>query len=360
MNKSWRRVLLSILVLVGLFLTKAAIATPGSAVPADSVTVYLRQSAVLDGPEYTLEQVASVFSPDPARAQALRQLPIGATPIRPTLLPARAIQERIAPIVGKAIVIGGRIAILPARTIPDDEVWFYTALLAFVDRLDAPKQGRIEIELLNSPLLLESFGGTSSTDYNLASGWEDRILFEVSRSPYSSGFRSSLSWQDLPAGTMQLTYRILAAGTLDVPRGGNLEGSLRLWLHHFLPVGRAAADLPANQELSESMLVFTEEDVSLLKSSFVVQGEGLENYKTVASLRRGELIEGGRLQRVPAVRAGDRVTITFVRPGLLVSLPGRAMRSGSLGDLIDVRPEATSKRFQARITAKGEVIVESH
>jgi len=106
-------------------------------------------------------------------------------------------------------------------------------------------------------------------------------------------------------------------------------------------------------------VIFSEEDISLLTSSFVVQGEQISGYKTPTSLRQGELLEGRLLQRVPAVRAGDRVMITIARPGLRVSLPGRAFRSGSVGDIIDVRPEATAKRFQARITSKGEVLVES-
>jgi flagella basal body P-ring formation protein FlgA len=125
-------------------------------------------------------------------------------------------------------------------------------------------------------------------------------------------------------------------------------------------VARAALDLPAGSSLSEEAVIFGEEDVSLLRSSYVVQGEEIHGYKTLSSLRRGERIDVRLLQRVLAVRAGDRVTITIVRPGLRVSLPGRALRSGSFGDIIGVRAEATTKRFQARITAKGEVLVESN
>ena len=118
-------------------------------------------------------------------------------------------------------------------------------------------------------------------------------------------------------------------------------------------------DLPADCNLSEEAVTFSEEDVSLLTSSYVVRGEEISSYKTLTSLRRGGLLDGRLLQRVLAVRAGDRVRITIARPGLHVSLPGRAFRSGSVGDLIDVRPDATAKRFQARITSKGEVLVES-
>jgi flagella basal body P-ring formation protein FlgA len=367
MNKTRYRILLPILVLAGLSLDltdpAAVNATPGSAAPKAAVTVYLHTNAVLQGSDYTLGQVASVYSSDPSRCEALSQLPMGPTPLRPALLPARIIQERIAAVAAEAVVVGGRVAILPAEVIPEDQRWFYTALLAFVGDQDTCNLGRIEIELLSSPLLLEGYGNGVGEELGMASGWEDRILLETDRSPYSSGFRSTLSAETIPAGTMQITYRVLAPGG---QAGRNttglhmLEGSFRIWVHHFLPVARAAVDLPADFSLTEEAVIFNEEDVSLLRSAFVVQGEEIRGYKTVASIRRGERIEGERLQRVLAVRAGDRVMISFTRPGLRVSLPGRAFRSGSVGDIIDVRPEATTGRFQARITSKGEVLVESH
>jgi flagella basal body P-ring formation protein FlgA len=373
MNKTWRRILLSILVLAGSSFTMsgpiAGHAAPGSAVPSEAVTVYLHTSALIEGPQYTLGQIASVYGSDPARSQTLGQLPLGPAPVRPTLLPARVIQERVAAAAGQAVVIGGRVALLPAETIDKDQRWFFTALLAFVESLDACKLGRIEIELLNSPLLLESIGNGAGRQQVLASGWEDRVVFELSKSPYSSGFRSALSSTTIPAGTMQMRYRVLApagAGSAGGQTTGDynassqmMEGSFRIWIHHFLPVARAAVDLPAGGSLSEEAVIFSEEDVSLLQSSFVVQGEEIHGYKILSSLRQGERIDGRLLQRAAAVRAGDRVMITVARPGLRVTLPGRALRSGGVGDLIDVRPEATAKRFQARITSEGEVLVEN-
>jgi flagella basal body P-ring formation protein FlgA len=313
-----------------------------------------------------------VYGSDPARSQALARLPLGPTPARATLLPARVIQERVAAVCGQAVVIGARIAILPAGAIAEDRRWFYESLLDFVDARDAYKQGRIEIELLSPPLLLEGPGRSAAQQRGMAPGWEDRIVFESSRSPYSSGYRRNLAAGTIPVGTMQVTYRVLAAATSTGERDSDgytagappaaakpLEGSFRIWIHHFLPVARAAMDLPSDFDLSEESVVFGEEDVSLLNTGFVVQGEEISRYKTIGPLRRGEYLDDRLLQRVTAVRAGDRVVITVARPGLRVSLPGRALRSGSVGDLVDVRPEATAKRLQARITSKGEVLVES-
>jgi flagella basal body P-ring formation protein FlgA len=363
MNRFRHRVLLSILVFAGLALSPVGYAAPGTASGAAPATVYLHRLAVLEDAEYTLGQVASIISSDRAQARTLHDLPLGPRPARPTLLPARLIRQRIGAVSAEAVVIGGRVALLPADGVPEDRRWFYASLLAFVDSQDTVEQGRIEIEVLSPPVLLEA-SGAEPDETGMASGWEDRIVFEAGSSPYSSSYRSSASSQAVPAGQMQVTYRILALGAQEISGFGsaprNLEGSFRIWIHHFLPVARARTDLNAGQRLSDDLVSFSEEDVSLLRSSFFIQGEPLGNYETTASVRQGERIEPSRLQRVLAVRAGQRVTITFARPGLQVSLPGRALRSGSVGELVVVRPEATAKRFEGRITSRGEVFIENH
>lgn len=359
MNKAWRRVLLSILVSVGMCFSIAGQASPGYTSAGAPVTVYLHKSALLEDPHYTLGQVASVLSSDPAQARLLDQLPLGPVPARPVLLPARIIQEQVASIVGEVVVIGSRVALLPGGAIPKGGQWFFFALLSYIDSQDTLKQGRIEIEMLNHPVILES-SDSAEEGQGMASGWEDRIVFETTRSPYSSGYRSSSSAQAVPAGQMEINYKILSPRGDDVPRFGNLEGFFRIWIHHFLPVARARFDLPTGQALSEEVLTFNEEDISLLRSSFLTEEDTLDQYRTTAPISHGERIERDRLQRFLAVRAGDRITITFIRPGLQISLPGRAFRSGSFGDLIDVRADLTGKRFQGRITAAGEVSVESY
>ncbi len=359
MNKAWRRVLLSILVSVGMCFSIAGQASPGYTSAGAPVTVYLHKSALLEDPHYTLGQVASVLSSDPAQARLLDQLPLGPVPARPVLLPARIIQEQVASIVGEVVVIGSRVALLPGGAIPKGGQWFFFALLSYIDSQDTLKQGRIEIEMLNHPVILES-SDSAEEGQGMASGWEDRIVFETTRSPYSSGYRSSSSAQAVPAGQMEINYKILSPRGDDVPRFGNLEGSFRIWIHHFLPVARARFDLPTGQALSEEVLTFNEEDISLLRSSFLTEEDTLDQYRTTAPISHGERIERDRLQRFLAVRAGDRITITFIRPGLQISLPGRAFRSGSFGDLIDVRADLTGKRFQGRIIAAGEVSVESY
>lgn len=358
MNRAWRRALLPILATVGLCFSIPGQASPGYTPPGAPITVYLHKSASLEDAYYTLGQVASVLSSDPAQAHLLDQLPLGPIPARPILLPARIIQKQIASVVGEVVVIGSRVAILPSAVIPEAEQWFFSALLSYIDGQDTLKTGRIEIEMLNPPLLPD-ISDSAAAAQGMTPGWEERVVFETNKSPYGTGYRGFSSAHAVPAGQMEMTYKILSPRGEDHSPPSNLEGSLRIWVHHFLPVARAKFDLPADQALSEEVLAFNEEDISLLRSSFLTEEDTLGQYRTTAPISQGERIQRDRLQRFQAVRAGDRITITFVRPGLQISLPGRAFRSGSYGDLVDVRADLTGKRFQGRITAAGEVSVES-
>jgi flagella basal body P-ring formation protein FlgA len=58
------------------------------------------------------------------------------------------------------------------------------------------------------------------------------------------------------------------------------------------------------------------------------------------------------------VRSGDGVRIHFVRGVVAVTMPGRALRTGTEGELVIVRPDGSSDRFEGRVTGQKEVVVE--
>ncbi len=321
-----------------------------------AVNIYLHDSALLKGGSYTLGEVAALHSSDPGRSATLAGLPLGPTPKRLTLLPAWVIRERLASAVeGQVFVIGGRVALLPRAAVPEGQERFFANLLAFIDRSYPSRDGRIEIELLSTPTVPSARGS------RLAPGWQDRVLFGLGGSGEGVRNRPGDSTRRLPAGRMEVSYRLLSSGGPApgvYPAREHPGGSFRVWLHYFLPVARAKTDLPSGYVLNEEAVVFAEEDVSLVPGGYLARGEPLESYRTAAPVARGARIEINRLQRNLAVRAGDRITIVFARPGLYISLPGRALRSGSRGDTVDVRLERAAKRFQGRVASEGEVLVE--
>jgi flagella basal body P-ring formation protein FlgA len=336
-----RRILLLILLL--------PLVRPGA------LSIYLHKSAFLEGEDYTLGEVAAIVSQDPAAAAVLEQLPLGATPKRITLLPGTAIRSRVASAVdGEFFVIGGRVALLPGAVVEAQQKRFFERFLRFIDSRDTLKQGTIEIELLSVPLIGRGGGdgfAPRATLATLASGWEDRIVFDV------ENYRTAGDSGKL-AGQMQIGYRVLSPDGDQGAGGQSVGGSFRVWIHHFLPVARAAQDLSAGRLLNDELVYFSPEDISVLSSRYLLPGDPLDGYRTTAPITSGALIEPNRLQRDLAVRAGQRITIVFVRPGLRIAAQGRALRSGGMGDTIEVRPVDTGKRFTGRISGAGEVLVE--
>ena len=69
-------------------------------------------------------------------------------------------------------------------------------------------------------------------------------------------------------------------------------------------------------------------------------------------------MEPAHLSREYLVKAGEMVTVVFQRPGLSVSLPGKAFGSGGQGEPVEVRLQGSAKRFRGRISGLGEVLVE--
>jgi len=339
-----RRILLLILLL--------PLVRPGA------LSIYLHKSAFLEGEGYTLGEVAAIVSQDPAAAAVLEQLPLGATPKRMTLLPGTAIRSRVASAVdGEFFVIGGRVALLPGAAVEAQQKRFFERFLRFIDNRDTLKQGTIEIELLSAPLIGRGGGdgfaprASLATLATLASGWEDRVVFDVENSTARGGSGTL-------AGSLQIGYRVLSPDGDGGAGGQSVGGSFRVWIHHFLPVARAAQDLPAGRLLSDGLVYFSPEDISVLSSRYLLPGDPLDGYRTTAPIARGALIEPNRLQRDLAVRAGQRITIVFVRPGLRIAAQGRALRSGGMGDTIEVRPADAGKRFMGRVSGAGEVLVE--
>jgi flagella basal body P-ring formation protein FlgA len=320
--------LLLLLPLAGL----AAPAVPGSA------SVYLRPAVYLAGETYTLGDIASVPAGEPQEA-GLLSLPLGRSPRRPTLIAAQLVGELLAAAgYTQVVVVGGRVALLPRQGVPAAAQRFYEDLLAYLDRSDNLSVGRIEVEILQVGTIASS----------------SAFVFAPVGSPAPrAGAGSSAPL----AGELLLSYGPPAAGA-GMSAEAAPRGTVRLWVHRYLPVAFTAIAVPARSRLDAGQVGYREEDVSLSAQAFLTRADRLEGYRSAAALPAGVRIEPRHLERALAVRTGEAVQVVFLRPGLRVVVPGRAGGSGAVGERIEVRLSAGGKRFEGLIAAGGEVCVE--
>jgi flagella basal body P-ring formation protein FlgA len=65
------------------------------------------------------------------------------------------------------------------------------------------------------------------------------------------------------------------------------------------------------------------------------------------------------LMKPVAVQRNEPVTITYRMPGLLLSIRGKAVDAGSVGDIVSVVNMQTNRTVQATVSGPGRVTVAS-
>jgi len=310
-----------------------------SALPGGAVSVYLHRTARVGQEMVALGDIATVVGADGQAAEHLRRLPLWRGSGKPGLVPASLIKRRVAAAVnGRVAVVGAQTLVLPVGVADGVELEFYTALLEAVAALPAGIAGRVEVELLSAPELPADVAPEGT--------------FQVAlEQPGASGRRAS---PQVPLGG--LFQAVYGAKT-----GGGAAGTRRgvgVRIRQFLPVAVAARDLPAGSLLRWEDLTLDEQDVGALSGGYLSLEDRPESFRTTAPIPRGQRVDPARLERHYLVRAGDTVTVVFLRPGLRVSLPGRSLGSGAAGDRVEVRTREAARRFSGEVSPSGEVIVE--
>jgi flagella basal body P-ring formation protein FlgA len=76
-------------------------------------------------------------------------------------------------------------------------------------------------------------------------------------------------------------------------------------------------------------------------------------------LRERQAIRASDLQKPELVGRNETITMQFEAPGMLLSVRGKALEAGALGDLINVINIESKRSIQATVIGPGRVIVSS-
>ncbi len=327
-----------------------------SASALSGVEVYLKRLVRVETPVVKLAQIASVVARDSAVGAEIAGIELGPGPEQITLLPVQEIRGLIEGKIGSEFsLIGSRVVLLPADSIPEEELWFYRELSAFIESSDYYKEGRIEIEILSGAADLVFLSESNALP----------VLSKPKALPAPSTALPAPS--ALPA--QPLFFRMVPADSNNSYLSGKLEilyreatsdqeKSILIWVHHFLPVAHAAYELKAGVKLQDYSLKYKERDISLYSGEPLVKGEYVKDFKIRSRVQMDAPIMKRSLATLPMVRAGDPVKILFKKNGIIITMAGRAQASGTRGSTIYVSPLSTGKRFSALVTGEKEVEVE--
>jgi flagella basal body P-ring formation protein FlgA len=295
----------SALLLAGLLWT----ATAAGGVPV----LYLRPAAVLPAGQFSLGAIAEVRGAETGEAATLAAAPLGPVPRQPAFLPPLEVRRRLERSwSGSVDLVGAGVALLPEGSVPEAQLAQAVELLAALGR-EGGGEGWLEVELLTP----------------------------------------------LPGGTGPV---VLPAGLLGRPSGRMQirlgQGSVLVFVHPYAAVARAARDLPRGRLLDPADVEFAQQDLSELGPGYLTASGLQGSFRLLYPVPRGALLEPSRLAREQLVRIGERVVVVFVRPGLSITLSGKALGSGGPGETVEVSLRDPARRFRGRVTEAGEVVVE--
>jgi len=293
-----------------------AVLTWTAAAVCGGPVLYLRPAAVLAAGDFTLGAIADVRSDDPREAAELAASSLGPAPGRAAYLPPLEVRRRVKNTwAGQVDLVGAGVALLPQDSVPPRQQAAAAALLAALSGAGRAGAGWLEVDFL-SPL------------------------------PENTGevrFPGDLSRGARPSGRMQI---------------GLGEASVLVFVHPIAPVARASRDLPRAHPLTAGDVDFVEEDLSKLGGGYLTAADLQGSFRLLVPVSRGALLEPSRLARNLLVKAGERVTVVLVRPGLTLTLAGKAWGSAGEGEAVEVSLRDPARRFRGRVLANGEVLVE--
>lgn len=106
-----------------------------------------------------------------------------------------------------------------------------------------------------------------------------------------------------------------------------------------------------------------ESDVSVERRPKAESGDGAASHMEAVvgmaakrPLRAGQPVRAADLMRPEVVRQNEAVTITYERPGIVLSIRGKALESGAEGDVINVLNVQSKRTLQTTVTGPGRVV----
>lgn len=83
--------------------------------------------------------------------------------------------------------------------------------------------------------------------------------------------------------------------------------------------------------------------------------DGLEGWRLARSVREGDPLRAGDLERKPAVERERTLTLRVSQPGIRIETPVVAQQDGDVGDWIHVKALGTGEPVRARVMSSSEV-----
>ena len=146
----------------------------------------------------------------------------------------------------------------------------------------------------------------------------------------------------------------------EMEENGNLIGraQIRVRVAKYSDVLVSKDRIHRNQPLTEEDFELKRMDVTSLREQPICSIDRVEGLRSKRNLRRGAILTSGAVEPVPDIEVGREVTIIFDDGLCCITVPGRPLQSGCVGDLVKVRNKSSGKIVMARVIDRSSVAVQ--
>jgi len=193
---------------------------------------------------------------------------------------------------------------------------------------------------------------------HLGKGPEDAILsrFKVSGNrPVPTGHREYRVFQKSkgePKGHVRLTVIVSVNGI------SQSEVALSGWVDAFGPVVSTTRSMQKGEIITENDVYLARKNLSRLPTNTLTDQDKAMGLVLKNNVAGNTCLKEWMLKRNPTVDRGKRVIILAGMDGLKISVPGRTMEKGFVGDFIKVENVMSKKKVFARVVDSATVVVE--
>ena len=85
---------------------------------------------------------------------------------------------------------------------------------------------------------------------------------------------------------------------------------------------------------------------------------GCPEQRACRNLRKDQILTHQAIERIPDLERGRKVTIQAGNERLIITAPGRTLVSGSVGEFVKVKNEATGRVIEAEVIDDNTVAME--
>lgn len=146
---------------------------------------------------------------------------------------------------------------------------------------------------------------------------------------------------------LQGQVRLIAVVSVD----GIVKNKVRMsgWVDVFEDVVCASRNLSKGEVIGQDDLLLKRKNISKRSSKVLTDMRGTLGLMAKHNIKKDTCLKEWMLERPPVVNKGDMVTILAESGGLRVTVPGRTLEKGYLGETIRVQNAMSSKKVYARV-----------